>query len=157
MSAIAVPSPIGLLHLVANAEAITGLRFAGEPAPAVTEPTPLLTEAAAQLRAWLEGRLRDFDLPLMPAGTAFQQEVWAALRQIPYGATRTYREQALAIGRPAAVRAVGAANGRNPIPILIPCHRVIGADGSLTGFGGGLPAKRWLLGHEAAYAGLFTR
>ena len=96
----------------------------------------------------------DFELTLNPAGTPFQLTVWSALREIPYGATTSYGKIAAAIGRPDAARAVGWANGQNPIPIIVPCHRVIGADGSLTGYGGGLPAKRWLLAHEAEHAGL---
>lgn len=105
------------------------------------------------LAAYFEG---DFaataTIEVDPGGTAFQKEAWAALRRIPPGETRTYAEQAAAIGRPAAVRAVGAANGANPVAIIVPCHRVIGADGTLTGFGGGIERKRWLLGHEGAAA-----
>ena len=101
-----------------------------------------------QLDGYFAGRRQRFDLPLAPSGTAFQRKVLAALQAIPYGETRSYKEVAAAIGKPRAVRAVGAANGRNPIPIIIPCHRVIGSDGSLTGFGGGLAAKRALLALE---------
>jgi methylated-DNA-[protein]-cysteine S-methyltransferase len=101
-----------------------------------------------QLGAYFDGRLRTFSLPLAPVGTAFQTEVWRTLGTIPYGQTWTYTELAERIGRPAAVRAVGAANGRNPIPIIIPCHRVIGSSGKLVGFGGGLETKRALLGLE---------
>jgi methylated-DNA-[protein]-cysteine S-methyltransferase len=96
----------------------------------------------------------DFELTLNPAGTPFQLAVWSALRGIPYGETTSYGKIAAAMGRPDAARAIGWANGQNPIPIIVPCHRVIGADGSLTGYGGGLPAKRWLLAHEAEHAGL---
>ena len=102
----------------------------------------------SQLGEYFAGERTRFDLALAPAGTRFQRAVWAALRTIPYGETRTYTEQAVAVGRPSAVRAVGAANGRNPIAIVVPCHRVVGADGSLTGFGGGIDRKRWLLAHE---------
>ena len=109
----------------------------------------LLREAAQQLREYFAGRRREFSLPLAPQGTAFQQQVWQALQRIPYGHTWSYAELARHIGRPQATRAVGAANGRNPIPILIPCHRVIGADGSLVGFGGGLPTKVALLRLES--------
>ncbi|SCM74630.1 Methylated-DNA--protein-cysteine methyltransferase [uncultured Pleomorphomonas sp.] len=105
-------------------------------------------EALAQLSAYFAGKLRDFDLELMPVGTPFQLAVWQALTAIPYGATISYGELAARIGRPAASRAVGAANGANPIPIIVPCHRVIGASGALTGFGGGIDTKRWLLAHE---------
>lgn len=112
----------------------------------------MLARAAAQLAAYFAGERRDFDLPLAPQGTPFQQRVWDALLAIPYGAVRSYGDVARAIGRPAASRAVGAANGRNPIAIIVPCHRVIGASGQLTGYGGGLPTKRWLLEHEQRHA-----
>ena len=108
---------------------------------------------AAQLEAYFNGALQAFDLPLRPVGTAFQREVWSTLAEIPYGQTWSYGDVARRIGKPQAVRAVGAANGRNPIPIVLPCHRVIGADGSLTGFGGGLPAKQLLLTLEGALPG----
>ena len=121
-----------------------------------TEPAhgthPLLEEAARQLRAYFDGRLSRFDLPLDPRGTEFQLRVWRALVEIPYGETRSYGAVAEAIGAPRSVRAVGAANGANPIPIIVPCHRVIGAGGQLTGYGGGLPLKRMLLELEARYA-----
>ncbi len=107
-------------------------------------------EAIRQLKAYFDGKLRDFDLPLCPQGTEFQLKVWQALRTIPYGQTWSYGELARRIRKPAAFRAVGAANGQNPIPVIIPCHRVIGSDGSLTGFGGGLPIKRQLLALEGA-------
>ncbi|MGD0497860.1 MAG: methylated-DNA--[protein]-cysteine S-methyltransferase [Bryobacteraceae bacterium] len=109
----------------------------------------LLVEAARQLRAYFDGHLRQFDLPLDPAGTDFQKRVWNALLGIPYGETRSYAEIAEAIGSPQAVRAVGAANGANPIPIVVPCHRVIGSGGKLTGYGGGLALKKRLLELEA--------
>lgn len=112
---------------------------------------PLLRQAVEQLRAYFAGELRDFDLALDIQGTPFQKRVWAELRNIPYGETRSYSDVANAIGAPKAVRATGAANGRNPIPIVVPCHRVIGADGSLTGYGGGLPLKRFLLDLEARH------
>jgi len=110
----------------------------------------LLDEARRQLVAYFAGQLRVFDLPLAPNGTDFQRRVWSALREIPFGATISYAELARRVSNGAAVRAVGAANGRNPIPIIVPCHRVIGSNGSLTGFGGGLPRKQWLLRHEGA-------
>ena len=106
------------------------------------------TEIAEQLRAYFAGALRSFELPLAPRGTEFQQRVWRALVLIPYGETRSYGAIAAAIGEPRAVRAVGRANATNPIPIVVPCHRVIGSNGSLTGYGGGLEAKRWLLAFE---------
>lgn len=105
-------------------------------------------EARAQLSAYFAGELRHFDLELMPVGSPFQLAVWRALSTIPYGETTSYGELANRIGRPSASRAVGAANGANPIPIIVPCHRVIGASGALTGFGGGIETKRWLLAHE---------
>jgi methylated-DNA-[protein]-cysteine S-methyltransferase len=114
---------------------------------------PLLSETERQLRAYFAGDLRDFDLPLDMVGTPFQQRVWRALLQIPYGRTRSYSEIARGIGAPSAVRAVGAANGANPIPIVVPCHRVIGAGGNLVGYGGGLPLKQRLLALESG--GLF--
>jgi methylated-DNA-[protein]-cysteine S-methyltransferase len=112
----------------------------------------LMRETLKQLRAYFNGELRIFDVPLEIAGTDFQRRVWNALRTIPYGETRSYSQIAQQIGAPRAVRAVGAANGRNPIPVIVPCHRVIGASGSLVGFGGGLEWKRLLLDLEAAYA-----
>lgn len=126
---------------------ITGLLFAGEPAPAeaATGETPLLREAAGQLREYLAGRRQAFSLPLEPRGTPFMQRVWQALCEIPYGRTASYRDVAVMIGNPGAFRAVGMANNRNPIPVFIPCHRVIGADGSLVGYSGGLEIKSILL------------
>jgi methylated-DNA-[protein]-cysteine S-methyltransferase len=109
-----------------------------------------------QLSEYFAGTRRGFDLPLHPIGTQFQKQVWSALRDIPYGETASYGRTALAIGAPGGARAVGTANGQNPISIVVPCHRVIGADGSLTGYGGGLPAKQWLLAHEVAHSGLFA-
>lgn len=114
---------------------------------------PLIREALSQLRAYFAGRLTRFDLPLRLAGTDFQKQVWRALQTIPYAETRSYGQIAAQIGAPKACRAVGAANGSNRIPIVIPCHRVIGANGDLTGFGGGLPRKRMLLALEAQHAG----
>ncbi len=108
------------------------------------------SEARRQLEAYLAGERDAFDLPVRLLGTAFQVRVWTALLDIPVGETRSYGELAAALGRPGAARAVGSANGRNPIPIVVPCHRVVGADGSLTGFGGGLALKQWLLEHEGA-------
>ncbi|HTO89192.1 MAG TPA: methylated-DNA--[protein]-cysteine S-methyltransferase [Thermoanaerobaculia bacterium] len=106
-------------------------------------------EVMRQLQEYFDGTRREFDLGLNPEGTAFQRAVWRELVRVPYGSRVTYGQLARQIGRPAAVRAVGAANGANPIAIVIPCHRVVGSDGSLTGYGGGLPLKQWLLDHEA--------
>ena len=110
--------------------------------------TPLLKEAARQLKSYFAGELKEFSLPLEPSGTDFMRQVWSALCEIPFGKTATYGEIAQRIGRPKAARAVGLANNRNPIPIFIPCHRVIGADGSLTGYAGGLDMKKKLLDLE---------
>lgn len=114
---------------------------------------PLLERARRQLEEYFAGKRRSFDLPLAPQGTPFQRQVWQTLAGIGYGETLSYGQLAARVGRPTASRAVGAANGRNPLPIVLPCHRVIGADGSLTGFGGGLPTKRFLLRLEGALPG----
>ena len=148
-------SPIGPLLLASSERGLCAIHFAmrGKPAKPARgwreDPAPLRA-AARQLERYFAGALREFDLPLAPAGTPFQLEVWEALRRIPYGKTISYGELARRLGRPAASRAVGAANGSNPLPIVVPCHRVIGADGSLTGFGGGIAIKRALLELEGA-------
>ena len=149
-----MPSPIGPLTLLSDGQGLTGLYMdtggeasAGQLAREGGD-SPVLREARAQLDAYFTGRLTVFELPLQLEGTEFQRRVWAALCGIPYGETVSYRELAGRIGQPKAVRAVGLANGRNPVSIVVPCHRVIGADGTLTGYGGGLPRKRWLLDHE---------
>lgn len=145
MSTRAIKTPIGPLTLEADENAVTAIRFS---AGGAQDASPLLDAAEAQLREYFAGARRTFDLPLAPHGTAFQQRVWTALRAIPYGETRTYGELAAAINSPNASRAVGMANHRNPIPIIIPCHRVIGANGTLTGYAGGLEIKRRLLALE---------
>lgn len=145
MSTRAIKTPIGPLTLEADENAVTAIRFS---AGGAQDASPLLDAAEAQLREYFAGARRTFDLPLAPHGTAFQQRVWTALRTIPYGETRTYGELAAAIDSPNASRAVGMANHRNPIPIIIPCHRVIGANGTLTGYAGGLEIKRRLLALE---------
>lgn len=146
-----VASPVGPLLVTARDGAITGVAFAPETAPSAEPPADaLLLRAAEQLVAYFAGERETFDLPLAPAGTPFQHAVWDALARIPHGTTTTYGELATALGRPGASRAVGLANGTNPIAIVLPCHRVIGSGGRLTGYGGGLPAKRWLLAHEGA-------
>jgi methylated-DNA-[protein]-cysteine S-methyltransferase len=117
-----------------------------------TGKTPLLERVAGQLREYFAGERREFDVSLAARGTPFQTLVWDALVEIPYGVVKSYGDIARAIGRPAASRAVGAANGRNPIAIIVPCHRVIGSTGQLTGYGGGLPTKKWLLEHEQKFA-----
>jgi methylated-DNA-[protein]-cysteine S-methyltransferase len=145
-----VETPIGPLLLSAADGRLSGVAFGATGAARSTE-SPLL-EAEAQLHAYFAGELERFELPLALHGTAFQQSVWDALREIPYGGTMTYTELAAAVGRPGACRAVGAANGRNPLPVIVPCHRVLGAAGALTGYGGGLERKRVLLALEAAKA-----
>jgi methylated-DNA-[protein]-cysteine S-methyltransferase len=144
-------SPVGRLLLAGDAEALRLIEFPGReralPLDWCEDERPL-RNTAQQLDEYFAGRRRTFDLPLAPEGTSFQQAVWSALQAIPYGQTISYGDLARRIRKPRAIRAVGAANGRNPIPIVIPCHRVIGADGSLTGFGGGLGVKRRLLALE---------
>ena len=152
-------SPIGELLLAGDGEALCVLSFPDgpkrrEPDPGWVRDEKPFAAARRQLDEYFAGERREFDLPLKPSGTAFQRRVLEELTRIPYGTTTSYGDIAERIGRPAAVRAVGAANGRNPLPIVIPCHRVIGKDGSLTGFGGGLPTKRALLQLEAEHSGL---
>lgn len=143
-------TPLGRVTLFSNGEAITGLYLENSPAAGDAEPgVPVLRAAAEQLRAYFAGGLREFDLPLAPAGTPFQLRVWEELLRIPYGITISYGELARRVGNPNASRAVGLANGRNPISIIVPCHRVIGASGALTGYGGGIDAKRALLDLES--------
>jgi methylated-DNA-[protein]-cysteine S-methyltransferase len=150
MPSAVVDTPIGPLGLVATDTALQSLLFGGRRIRPEGS-SPVLDEAASQLDAYFAGALVAFDLPLELNGSEFQRSCWLALASIPYGQTVSYGEQArrLGLGNDAA-RAVGAANGQNPLPIVLPCHRVIGADGSLTGFGGGLDVKRFLLEHEGA-------
>lgn len=148
-----IDSPLGPIRLVVEAGALRQVELHAGTAPAEVPVDPVLAAAARQLAEYFAGVRTDFDLPLGAAGTPFQRTVWDALRAVPYGATRTYADIARAVGRPSATRAVGAANGRNPLAIVVPCHRIVGSDGTLTGYGGGLPAKRWLLAHEARIAG----
>lgn len=146
-------SPVGRLRLVSDGKYLTAIEFENlqDPHPAGEETSdPALAAGARQLKEYFAGKRHNFDLPLSPAGTEFQQNVWQALAAIPYGELRSYRDIAEALDKPKAVRAVGAANGRNPLPIVVPCHRVIGSDGSLTGFAGGLEAKKVLLRLEGA-------
>lgn len=140
-------SPVGPLTLLSDGECLIGVRFDGFTPPLHTRPLVdgVLDAARRQLDEYFAARREAFDLPLAPAGTPFQRRVWAALLEIPFGETRSYASLARAIGKPTASRAVGAANGSNPIAIVVPCHRVVGADGSLTGFGGGLDRKAFLL------------
>jgi methylated-DNA-[protein]-cysteine S-methyltransferase len=153
-----VDSPVGPLTLVAADGVLVGLYLDRQryrpPAETFGEPdAALFTEAAGQLRAYFAGQLTEFDLPMTLRGTPFQRSVWAALATIPYGETVSYGQLADQIGRPTAARAVGLANGRNPISIIVPCHRVVGCGGDLTGYGGGLERKQHLLAFERSAAG----
>ena len=153
-----LPSPLGELLLAGDGEALTHLSFeAGDgthdvPDGAARDEGALRT-AVRELEAYFAGELHAFSVLLAPGGTAFERRVWEHLREIPCGSTESYGDVASAIGRRGAARAVGLANGRNPIAIIVPCHRVVGRDGSLTGYGGGMDRKRWLLDHER---GLFS-
>ncbi|MCL2050665.1 MAG: methylated-DNA--[protein]-cysteine S-methyltransferase [Lachnospiraceae bacterium] len=143
-------SPIGPLTITVNEIAVTGLHFGGKTEKSLAQKeegrkNPLIEKALSQLEDYFAGRLKEFDLPLEAIGTEFQKRVWQNLLKIPYGETKSYREIAEMSNSPKGFRAVGMANNRNPIAIIIPCHRVIGADGSLTGFGGGLSLKEFLL------------
>jgi methylated-DNA-[protein]-cysteine S-methyltransferase len=153
-------SPVGMLVLTSDGEALTGLhlpRQDGGAAPLAGDgwrrDAGPFREVISQLNAYFDGERAVFDLPLRMDGTSFQRLAWNALLTIPFGTTISYAEQARRIGRPSAPRAVGAANGRNPIAIIVPCHRVIGSGGTLTGYGGGLPLKEWLLNHESTMLG----
>jgi len=147
---LVVDSPIGPLTLTAKGGALTAIDFGAADGSDSGGPIdPVLAEAARQFAAYFAGELRKFDMRLWPSGTPFQLTVWEALRRIPYGETVTYGELARRIGRPTAARAVGRANGQNPLPIVVPCHRVIGADGALTGYAGGLDIKTALLAVES--------
>ena len=144
-------SPVGKLGIIVKSQKITGIFFEnGKKTPKSTiectiEETALIKKTVSQLEEYFKGKRQHFDVPLTYEGTAFQQSVWKSLQKIPYGETRSYKEIATMAGNPKACRAAGMANNRNPIVIIIPCHRVIGADGSLTGYGGGLEKKRYLL------------
>lgn|SRR5262245_28758943 len=151
---------IGRILIAGDDDAICAIRFERDnrPDPEWQPATrKLLREASRQLELYFERQLREFVLPLRPKGTSFQKTVWRELQKIPYGGTISYGELACRVGKPHASRAVGAANGANPIPIVIPCHRVIGANGKLTGFGGGLPIKQKLLALESAQLRLAWR
>lgn len=143
-----ISSPFGPISLLATERHVLSLHFKDL---GLREDTPLLAEAKAQLAAYFAGKLHQFRLPLLPNGTDFQQGVWSALRDIPYGDTLSYRELAERVGSPRAFRAVGNANGKNPLPVLIPCHRVIASNGNLGGYSGGLFLKKGLLTLEQAY------
>ena len=141
-------TPIGVLEIRGTPHGLQVVRFLDEPLAVLPDPDPQLLDAVVQLDEYFRGERRDFVLPLASTGTPFQQRVWAEVRRIPFGETRTYGTVADALGDRNAVRAVGAANGANPLAIVVPCHRVIGSDGDLTGYAGGLWRKEWLLAHE---------
>ncbi|RDY69833.1 methylated-DNA--[protein]-cysteine S-methyltransferase [Lysobacter soli] len=151
-----VPSPVGPLLIAASDDGLHLIEFQNPRHPMSrcdaweARECEFIRMTAAQLGEYFDGGRRDFDLPLAPRGTEFQLGVWHTLASIPYGETISYAQLAQRVGKPSAMRAVGAANGRNPLPIVLPCHRVIGSDGSLTGFGGGLPTKEFLLRMEGA-------
>ncbi|GAB3389229.1 methylated-DNA--[protein]-cysteine S-methyltransferase [Lysobacter fragariae] len=151
-----IDSPVGPLLIAGNNDGLQLIEFHAPRHPMSGGPdwhegdVAVLRQVQEQLGEYFAGERRDFDLPLAPRGTDFQRQVWWELANIPFGGTISYSELATRVGRPTATRAVGAANGRNPLPIVLPCHRVIGADGSLTGFGGGLPTKQFLLQLEGA-------
>ncbi len=164
MAILRLPTPVGELTLVASDVALLAVHFPtgrmaapGDHTLGTEDLTPgnaVLAQARQELEEYFARARTTFDLPLAPAGSEFQHQVWNALRAIPYGTTVSYSEIARRLGDVRATRAVGAANGQNPIPIIVPCHRVVGAHGELTGFGGGIDRKRWLLEHEGALLGL---
>ena len=147
-----IQRPVGPLTLTGTEDALTRLSFGGGQAGAGS-PSPALELAARELEEYFAGVRREFTVPLAPVGTAFQLAVWSALREIPYGATASYRDIAVRLGKPGGAVAVGQANSRNPIPIIIPCHRIIGAGGQLVGYTGGLEIKRFLLRLEERLPG----
>lgn len=142
------PSPLGLLEITGDEEGVSGLRFTDVRSHASNRIHESLRECVYQLEEYFSGIRKDFGIRLNPQGTEFQQRVWKAVSEIPFGRTSTYGEIARQLGDPRSVRAVGTANGSNPVLLLIPCHRVIGSDGSMTGYNGGLHRKDWLLTHE---------
>lgn len=163
-----VETPLGRMAIACSATGLVALSLPGEPCFSRNHrPTPLtasiamphdlaarlIDRVAAELETYFSGRLHRFTLPLAPLGTPFQRSVWQAVVSVPYGETRSYGAIAAVLGRPAAARAVGHANGANPLPIVVPCHRLVGADGALTDYGGGLEMKRWLIEHERRHAG----
>lgn len=146
-------SPIGELLIVADKQSITHIRYIDETEvkPVQTHSSSVIKKCINQLNRYFDGTLKVFDLPLNPEGTDFQKQVWNQLIQIPYGKMISYMQLSMQIGNPKAIRAVGTANGSNPIPIIIPCHRVIGSNGTLTGYSGGIWRKKWLIEHEAMH------
>lgn len=148
MNKVFLKTPLGNAILEGDSKGISKLTLAEEVPEITTTPAPELQEAINQLQQYFAGERKEFDLKLNPQGTEFQKKVWQALLTIPYGRTTSYMDLSKELGDPLAIRAVAAANGKNPLWILIPCHRVIGSDGSLTGYAGGLWRKKWLLEHE---------
>jgi methylated-DNA-[protein]-cysteine S-methyltransferase len=144
-------SPVGLVRIRGNENAVTQIFFVEEKSEA-ENPNDILIDCKTQLENYFSGTLRNFTVKVQPNGTSFQQQVWSALQQIPFGKTVSYGDVSKTIGNEKSIRAVGTANGQNPIAVIIPCHRVIGADGSLTGYSGGLWRKQWLLEHEQRIA-----
>ena len=140
-------SPIGLIEIGGKLEAVTSLNFVEERRYGL-HTNGIVKDAARQISEYFQGTRRDFDVPINFRGTDFQESVWHELQKVRFGQTASYQDIARAIGRPQAMRPVGAANGKNPVAIIVPCHRIIGSDGSLTGYGGGLWRKEWLLRHE---------
>lgn len=149
-------SPVGLLKITANDTAITSVSFC-EHISENESPSFLTKQCVHQLKEYMEGNRKLFDLPLQPHGTPFQQRVWEQLLKIPYSKTISYHRLAVNLGDPKCIRAAGTANGKNPIVVIIPCHRVIGSNGELTGYAGGLSRKQWLLDHEARVNGSFAQ
>lgn len=151
-------SPIGLMFAEANEDGLLRLGFSDKQSPSASAKLnpgfALLQTCQKQLAEYYQGSRREFDLPLAAPGTDFQLQAWKALQTIPYGQTRSYAEQAASIGKATAVRAIGAANGRNPISIVVPCHRVMGKNGALTGYAGGVERKDWLIKHELSVLGV---
>jgi len=145
-------SPIGCMIIEASEEVISMISFTENYDNSKTVPTPLISEMVCQLKAYFEGRLYHFNIPFHQEGSAFQQKVWTKLEDIPFGTTLTYSELAKEMGKPTATRAVAAANGKNQLNILIPCHRVVGTQNKLSGYNGGIERKRWLLQHERSYS-----
>ena len=143
-----IQTPVGLLEISADDSFINAVHFCDERSKEET-PSPLTNLCAKELKEFFAGKRKEFSVPLQPAGTAFQIQVWNELQKIPFGKTISYMELARRLGDEKKIRAAGTANGRNPIPVIIPCHRVIGSDGSLVGYGGGLPKKKWLIEFES--------
>jgi len=147
-------SPLGIIEITGDDSSVSGIDFVDENMDDLPEnsESPALSKCASQLEEYFSGKRKTFDVPLKLDGTTFQEKVWEALKEIPYGETRSYQDIAIMTGNPRAVRAVGGANNKNPVGVIVPCHRVIGKDGSLTGYGGGLWRKEWLLEHEKNYS-----